>query len=45
MSPKSMITKTIKMGEIVDEGFQTLITDKDSHVKILVDVQASLSGL
>ena len=41
MSPKSMITKTIKMGEIVDEGFMTLVNDKDSHVKILVDQQAS----
>lgn len=38
MDPKGMITKTIKMDEIVEEGFKTLIEDKDNHVKILVDV-------
>lgn len=38
MNPKGMITKTIKMNEIVEEGFRTLIEDKDNHVKILVDV-------
>lgn len=37
-----MITKTIKMNEIVDEGFKTLIEDKENHVKILVDVGAGV---
>lgn len=37
-----MITKTIKLNEIVDEGFKTLIEDKENHVKILVDVGAGV---
>lgn len=37
-----MITKKITMNKIVDEGFKTLINDKDNHVKILVDVGNSL---
>jgi hypothetical protein len=37
-----MITKVIKMDKVVEEGFQTLINDKDNHVKILVDVSASV---
>lgn len=42
MNPVGMITKSITMNEIIDEGFETLINDKDSHVKILVDIDASL---
>lgn len=42
MDPKGMITKTIKLNEIVDEGFKTLIEDKENHVKILVDVGAGV---
>ncbi|KAF4119435.1 Threonine dehydrogenase or related Zn-dependent dehydrogenase [Geosmithia morbida] len=41
MDPTGMITKTITMNDIVSEGFHTLINDKDSHVKILVDIDAS----
>lgn len=37
-----MITKVIKMNEVVEEGFNTLIDDKDNHVKILVDVSAGV---
>jgi len=37
-----MITKVIKMDKVVEEGFQTLINDKDNHVKILVDVSVSV---
>ncbi|KAG9256232.1 chaperonin 10-like protein [Emericellopsis atlantica] len=44
MEPSGMITKTIKLGEIVDEGFMSLVNDKDNHVKILVDVEASLAA-
>ena len=42
MKPAGMITKTIKLDKVVDEGFQTLINDKDNHVKILVDVGAGM---
>ena len=42
MKPAGMITKTIKMDEVVEEGFQTLIEDKENHVKILVDVGAGI---
>lgn len=30
------------MDKVVEEGFQTLINDKDNHVKILVDVSAGV---
>lgn len=33
---KKMITKRIEMDEILEEGFKTLINDKDNQVKILV---------
>jgi threonine dehydrogenase-like Zn-dependent dehydrogenase len=42
MDPKGMITKTIKMDQVVEEGFKTLIEDKENHVKILVDVGAGI---
>jgi len=34
-----MITKKVKLEDTVTEGFQTLINDKDNHVKVLVEVQ------
>ncbi|EXL69657.1 hypothetical protein FOPG_14383 [Fusarium oxysporum f. sp. conglutinans race 2 54008] len=42
ITPQGMITKVIKMDKVVEEGFQTLINDKDNHVKILVDVSAGV---
>ena len=42
MEPSGMITKKIKLDEIVEEGFHTLIDDKENHVKILVDVGAGV---
>lgn len=42
MKPEGMITKTIKLNEVVEEGFNTLINDKENHVKILVDVGAGI---
>lgn len=39
LKPGDMITKKIKLSEIIDEGFQALIKDKDSHVKILVKAE------
>ena len=33
---KKMITKRIELNEVLEEGFKTLINDRDNHVKILV---------
>lgn len=38
--PRSMITSTIAMEEIVEKGFKALIHEKDKHIKILVDISA-----
>jgi threonine dehydrogenase-like Zn-dependent dehydrogenase len=43
IKPAGMITKKIRLNQVEDEGFSTLINDKDNHVKILVDVAAGLS--
>lgn len=37
MKPEGMITKRIKLTEVVEEGFQALIHDKENQVKILVE--------
>jgi threonine dehydrogenase-like Zn-dependent dehydrogenase len=42
MKPEGMITKTIKLDQVAEEGFKTLIEDKENHVKILVDVGAGI---
>lgn len=42
MKPDGMITKTIKLDEVVEEGFNALINDKENQVKILVDVGNSV---
>lgn len=42
MKPEPMITGKIKMDEIEDKGFNALVNDKDNHVKILVDIAASI---
>ena len=38
LQPASMITRKIQMHETEELGFKALIHDKDSHVKILVEV-------
>lgn len=38
LNPERMITRKIKMDEIEEHGFKALIENKDSHVKILVEV-------
>lgn len=40
LRPGKMITSKIKLEEVEEKGFKTLVTDKDSHVKILVDIAA-----
>ncbi|OAP64782.1 chlorophyll synthesis pathway protein BchC [Fonsecaea erecta] len=42
MKPAGMITKTIKLDQVAEEGFKTLIEDKENHVKILVDVGSGI---
>ncbi|KAF2116599.1 sorbitol dehydrogenase [Lophiotrema nucula] len=38
MKPHEMITKRIKLDEVEENGFKSLIHDKDNQVKILVEV-------
>jgi len=42
IKPASMITGKIKMQDLVKEGYMPLIHEKDKHVKILVDMKASM---
>jgi threonine dehydrogenase-like Zn-dependent dehydrogenase len=42
MKPAGMITGKIKMQNLVKEGYMPLINEKDKHVKILVDMKASV---
>jgi len=39
LKPNSMITRRIKLENLVEDGIKALITEKDKHVKILVDIQ------
>lgn len=43
MKPEGMITKKIAMDQVVEEGYKTLIDDKDNHVKILIDVSKPIA--
>ena len=43
LTPAKMITGKIKLNEVEEKGFNALINDKDHHVKILVDLEASTS--
>ena len=38
MDPREMITSRIKLTEVEEKGFKSLIHDKDNQVKILVQV-------
>jgi threonine dehydrogenase-like Zn-dependent dehydrogenase len=42
IKPKQMITSRIKMDRLVEDGYMGLILEKGRHVKILVDVRASM---
>jgi len=37
MRPEGMITKKIKLDQVVEEGFLALVNDKENQVKILVE--------
>ncbi|OBR12755.1 putative Alcohol dehydrogenase, zinc-containing [Colletotrichum higginsianum IMI 349063] len=43
LKPASMITRKIPLDDLIEHGIKALITDKDNQVKILVDVNASVS--
>jgi threonine dehydrogenase-like Zn-dependent dehydrogenase len=38
LKPSKMITSKIQLEDLVECGIKALITDKESHVKILVEV-------
>lgn len=38
IKPKGMITKVIGLHEVAEEGFKTLVEDKENQVKILIDI-------
>ncbi|KAI5456028.1 chaperonin 10-like protein [Mariannaea sp. PMI_226] len=40
IQPNGMITRKIKLENLVEDGIKTLIHDKNNHVKILVDIKA-----
>lgn len=40
LKPRKMITRNIKMEDLVEKGIWALVKEKDKHVKILVDVKA-----
>ena len=42
LKPEGMITGKIKMQDLVESGYMPLINEKDKHVKILVDIKASM---
>ncbi|KAL9125100.1 MAG: hypothetical protein Q9217_005645 [Psora testacea] len=42
INPDTMITKKIQMHKVEEEGFKTLINDKDTNVKILVEANLDL---
>lgn len=37
VQPRDLITKRVKLEDVVDEGFYDLIKNKDKHIKILVE--------
>lgn len=38
LKPEAMITKVIRPDEVAEEGFKSLVEDKDNQVKILIDM-------
>ncbi|CAF9932985.1 MAG: hypothetical protein HETSPECPRED_008508 [Heterodermia speciosa] len=38
LKPETMITKKIKMEEVEEEGYKTLINDKENQVKVLIEI-------
>lgn len=40
LRPEPMITDKIRLDDVVEKGFKTLLADRDTHCKILVDPQS-----
>lgn len=40
LKPQKMITRMIKLDELVEEGIKVLVNQKEKQVKILVDMRA-----
>ncbi|KAH7011010.1 chaperonin 10-like protein [Ilyonectria destructans] len=40
IKPNDMITAKIRLENVVEDGIKALVTDKDNHVKILIDIHA-----
>ncbi|KAL2829266.1 chaperonin 10-like protein [Aspergillus cavernicola] len=40
INPEPMITSKIRMEEVEEKGFKALISERDKHVKILIDIEA-----
>jgi hypothetical protein len=40
IQPHPMITSKIRMEDVDERGFKALIEQRDTHVKILVDISA-----
>lgn len=38
LDPSGMITKVIRPDQVAEEGFKSLVEDKDNQVKILIDM-------
>ena len=38
LKPEGMITKVIRPDQVAEEGFKSLVEDKDNQVKILIDM-------
>lgn len=38
IKPQGMITKVIGLHEVAEEGFKTLVDDKENQVKILIEI-------
>jgi threonine dehydrogenase-like Zn-dependent dehydrogenase len=38
MNPGDMITRRVKLENVVEDAIKALVTDKDNHVKILVEI-------
>lgn len=36
MKPEKMITKKVELKDVIEDGFLTLLADKDNHVKVLI---------
>ena len=41
LTPQKMITAKVPLDKVVEDGFETLVKDRDRHCKVVVDVQGT----